>query len=565
MTDHGSPVHNSFETNQTQHNMNLRHVKFLVLLLITCASCARDRGPQELVFESAHENGVLANEGFRRCNDYMISWLGHADSLTGLIPRNLYESDHIWNAQDAAADNYPFMVLTAAITSPGLFEGTMHDMLAAESSLTPRIGKMPDTYSFVKQGFEYDTIDTADIIFGASEYIKDGLLPLTEWLGFSPWYERLIEILDDIWAYAPVPTESGRIPSDNVEVNGEMLQALSRIYWMSGDEKYMDWGVRLGDYYLLGDHHPTRDLESLRLRDHGCEIVSGLCELYCMVSYARPKKKAAYQKPLYEMLDRILEVGTNEHGLFYNVVNPITGEIINDGIADTWGYTYNGYYTVYMIDGLDKYHEAVIRALENIGHYKAFDWESGSADGYADAIESGLNLYNREPLPVTLDWLDSEIVVMWSMQDSSHREQALQWMGSGIIEGWHGDGNFARTSIMYCLLKTQGITIQPWRKDVIFGASSQHGRLYVHLSAEDDWDGDIIFDFSRSKDNMHLPVDYPRINQFPEWFVVSDDTEYRLEFSGGNGAEVVNGKILKRGFPIKIDKGRAYNLVVQAL
>jgi hypothetical protein len=80
MTDHGSPVHNSFETNQTQHNMNLRHVKFLVLLLITCASCARDRGPQELVFESAHENGVLANEGFRRCNDYMISLLGHADS-----------------------------------------------------------------------------------------------------------------------------------------------------------------------------------------------------------------------------------------------------------------------------------------------------------------------------------------------------------------------------------------------------------------------------------------------------------------------------------------------------
>ena len=545
--------------------MNLKYVKFLVLLLIVCISCAREKGSHELEFESAFENAVLANEGFRRCNDYMISWLSQADSLTGLIPRNLYESDHIWNAQDAAADNYPFMVLTSSITSPGIFEGSMHDMLVTESSVTPRLGKMPDTYSFIKQGFEQETIDTAAVIFGASEYIKDGLLPLTEWLGFSPWYDRLVEILDDIWDYAPVSTEFGSIPSRNVEVNGEMLQALSRIYWMSGDEKYLDWAVRLGDFYLLGDHHPTRDLESLRLRDHGCEIVSGLSELYCMVSYARPEKKEAYKVPIYEMLDRILEIGINEHGLFYNVVNPLSAEIINDGIADTWGYTYNGFYTVYMIDGTVKYREAVLHALENIDQYKAYDWERGSADGYADAIESGLNLFNREPVAVSRDWIDSEVEIMWSMQDSSHREQALKWKKSGIIEGWHGDGNFARTSIMYCLWKTQGITLQPWREDVIFGATFQDDKLYISLIAENDWDGVIKFDFSRSKVNMNLPIDYPRINQFPEWFVVSDDTKYRIEFIGDNSSEVLEGKILKNGFPMKIDKGRAYHLIVKAL
>jgi hypothetical protein len=151
------------------------------------------------------------------------------------------------------------------------------------------------------------------------------------------------------------------------------------------------------------------------------------------------------------------------------------------------------------------------------------------------------------------------------MQDSSHREKALIWKDSGIIEGWHGDGNFARTSIMYCLWKTQGLTLQPWREDVIFGASLQDDKLYISLQAEDDWDGVIKFDFSRSKVNMNLPLDYPRINQFPEWFVVSDDTEYRLEFIGDNRAEVLEGKILKSGFPIKIEKGRAYHLLVQAL
>jgi hypothetical protein len=334
---------------------------------------------------------------------------------------------------------------------------------------------------------------------------------------------------------------------------------------MSGDEKYLDWAVRLGDFYLLGDQHPTRDLELLRLRDHGCEIVSGLSELYCTVSFARPDKKEAYKGPVYEMLDRILEVGINEHGLFYNVVNPISAEIISGGVADTWGYTYNGFYTVYMIDGATKYREAVLHALENIDQYRAYDWENGSADGYADAIESGLNLFNREPVSVSRDWIDSEVEIMWSMQDSSHREQSLKWKESGIIEGWHGDGNFARTSIMYCLWKTQGITLQPWREDVFFGATFQDNKLYISLTAENDWDGIIKFDFSRSKVNMNLPIDYPRINQFPEWFVVSDNTKYRIEFIGDGRSEVFEGKILKSGIPVKIDKNSVYHLCVQAL
>jgi len=265
------------------------------------------------------------------------------------------------------------------------------------------------------------------------------------------------------------------------------------------------------------------------------------------------------------MLDRILEVGTNEHGLFYNVVNPITGEIINNGIADTWGYTYNGYYSVYMIDGIEKYREAVLHALENIGFYRAFDWERGSADGYADAIESGLNLFNREAVAMAGDWIDSEIKIMWSMQDSSHREQALEWQESGIIEGWHGDGNFARTSIMYCLWKTQGISVQPWREDVIFGATMKENKLYISLQAAGDWQGVIKFDFSRSGTNMNLPIDYPRINQFPEWFVVSDDKEYRLEFPGDDRVEALEGRILKNGFPIKMNKGQEVLLMVKAL
>jgi len=233
-------------------------------------------------FKKALENGRLANEGFIRCRNFVKGWLKHADPATSLIPRNLSRNKDIWNAQDSAADNYPFMVLTAAITDRPLFNGRMLDMLHTETKLTSRIGSLPDTYSFSKRNFQDSKINIGRIIFGSSEYIKDGLLPLTEWLGPSPWCDRMLAILDDIFKNAPIETKYGKIPSTSQEINGEMLQTLSRIYWMTVDKKYLQWAIRIGDYYLLDGHHPTKDEKRLSLDDHGCEIISGLCELYAM-------------------------------------------------------------------------------------------------------------------------------------------------------------------------------------------------------------------------------------------------------------------------------------------
>ena len=504
----------------------IKTICFIILfsLIISC----NKKNSNSQFFDIALENGRLANEGYERCRKYVNAWLEYSDTITGLIPRNLTEDINIWNAKDAAADNYPFMVLTSAITDRAMFEGVMLDILKSETRLTSRIGRLPDTYSFTKQSFEYNQPDSDRIIFGSSEYIKDGLLPLTEWLGKSPWSDRMIVILDDIWSNAPVQTKFGNIPSTNVEVNGEMLQALSRVYWMTGNNKYLNQAIRLGDYYLLDKHHPVKDFDRLQLRDHGCEIISGLCELYATVHYALPEKKKQYEKPIHDMLDWILQEATNEHGMFYNNINPKTGEQIGEGIADTWGYTYNGFYTVYLIDHTETYRDAVLKVLNNLQYYKNYNWESKGSDGFADAIESALNLYNREPLNNVKEWIDNEIKIMWSIHDSSFRENAQKWKNSGIIEGWHGDGNFARTTIMYCLWKTQGIVIEPWRDDIIIGAVKDNNTLFISIRAEKEWEGKILFDIARHKDVMNLPVDWPRINQFPEWFIVKKDKYYKI-------------------------------------
>ncbi|MEF8845993.1 MAG: hypothetical protein V5A59_11005, partial [Bacteroidales bacterium] len=238
-------------------NYSLNHTHWFIGIVL-CAfvlllGCNRLSDQEEQFFSQASENAKLANEGLRRSNRYMNAWLEKADTETGLIPRNLGDSRDIWNAKDAAADNYPFMVLTASITNNELYKGRLTDMLRTEERLTSRLGALPDTWSFKKDDFASGRPDTADIIFGASEYIKDGLLPLTEWLGESVWSDRMLHMMDDIWKYASVSTEYGKIPSENVEINGEMLQALPRLYYMKDEDKYLDWAVRLGNYYLLGD------------------------------------------------------------------------------------------------------------------------------------------------------------------------------------------------------------------------------------------------------------------------------------------------------------------------
>ena len=507
-------------------------------------------------FEQAAENGKLANEGFIRCRNFVNGWLRQADPKSRLIPRNLSQDRDIWNPQDSAADNYPFMVLTAAITDPALFNGRMKQILRAETILTSRLDWLPDTYSFSKRDFFFDEVDIDRLMFGSSEYIKDGLLPLTEWLGPSPWSERMIKILDDMWRHAPEKTSYGNIVSRLQEVNGEMLQVLSRIYWMTGDQKYLYWAIRLGDYYLLSRNlernHPTKDERIIQLRDHGCEIISGLCELYATVSFKMPNKRNAYQKPIHDMLDNILQIGRNEHGLFYNSANTRTGKH-DRGLSDTWGYTLNGFYTVYLIDKTNAYRLAVRKALTSLNdyyNYRRYKW--GGSDDYADTIESAINLYNREPIPSVAEWMDGEIRMMWNMQQSS-----------GIIEGWHGDGNFARTTIMYCLWKTKGLVIEPWSDNVIFGAVQDGDALKISISSPTNYKGKIIFDTPRHKMIMKMPLDWPRINQFPEWFTVEAQGRYAVHDLTHNSKKVYTGTQLKNGLPINLKRGTTLKLMVQ--
>ena len=523
----------------------------IILLCIFFAACSSNNSE---LFDRALQKGYLANEGFTRSERFVKAWLAEADSISGLIPRNLTVSRHFWNAWDAAADNYPFMVMTASILRPDWFGGVMIDMLNTERKLTSRIGRLPDTWCFTNQDFLKNQPDTADIIFGSAEYMKDGLLALTERLGKSPWLDRMIEILDDLedrLHLTPEAVTRRFSYTQGVEVNGDLLQVLSRMYWITGNKKYLERAIKIGDYYLNEQRLPTRSDKGLRLRDHGCEIVGGLSEIYATVHFVDQEKKNQWRPYMHEMLDCVLSKGRNEDGLFYNSINPVTGEIVDAGLADTWGYTLDAVYTVYLLDGVEAYREAVAKALQNIIKYRNYDWERGSQDGYADAIESALNLYFFLPVQEAADWIESEMKVLWNFQKPS-----------GIIEGWHGDGNFARTTLMYCLWKTAGVTLSHWRDDVVYGAELSKGKLYLTLTSPNDWRGKLKFGQSLHKANLNLPINYPRINQFQEWYPVDAEKKYRITEAKTRKTSIVTGQELIDGYDVSLSGNEMLFLTV---
>ena len=499
----------------------------------------------------AELHGLQSAEALRRCRKYIDGWIPHFDPVTGLVPRNLGEGKNLWNGKDSGADNYSFMVLTSALTDRPLYEGRMLDILRTEEKVATQCDGLPADYNFTTKGHNKDKEALSTLIFHGSEYVKDGLMPITEWMGHTPWSARMLRIVDSILAQPTFDTPYGKIPTNNIEVNGEMMQVLSRLYFRTGKTEYLDMACRIADYYLLGDHHPTRHAGKLELRDHGCELISGLTEVYAACHFARKEKVATYRKPIHDMLDDILRVGVNEHGLMYRTVDLKTGKLIRETIHDNWGYNYNGFYTVYLLDKVERYRDAVRKALVNLKpHYWKYPWQDWGSDGIADSVEGAINLYNREPdVGGTAAWIDANINRMLDIQKQS-----------GVIEGWHGDGNYARTAIMWVLWKQQGTTIQPWRFDTKLGAVLEGKELCIVMTTEQPWQGKLHFDQPRHKTIMKMPLDYPRINQFPEWYTVDAERTYSLRI--GPETKTFSGQALIDGIPLTLKAGEKLTVQV---
>jgi len=494
----------------------------LVVCLVISVSFGALRA-EDAAVSKARSSSKIAGRSLSKVH----RWL-HETALKKIEPdTGLYHPDGSFNYQDAWADCYPFLCWAAWATDLEALNGPIRGALHAEIKHCAK-----------------DYFKNPKNAYGGSEYVKDGLVAIVEVTGRDEWFDRMRAIEDEIWSKPSIDTPYGKIPSTNVEINGEQLQVLARLYTMTGDKKYLQWAERLADYYLLpGDFVPSR------LRDHGCEIIGGLGLLLGVESERNPAKAKVYLPLMKKMLDAVIAKGTNEDGIMYNRLgNP------KSGLSDGWGYNYVGHLCYDMVAGKPVYRKHMESTLGNLRkpRYKNFPWEGKSIDGFADSIEGGMYILNRLPVAEGLAWVDREMAA-----NVVYADQPDKLWGTMKLQS-----NGVRTTIMHALMHTRGLLARPRRQGLTLGACETDSGLTIVMKATEDWSGKVVFDKPRHRMYMGFKRDWPRMNTLPEWFTAAPDKQYTVRNVSDGSEKTYTGKQLCEGLPLKLTAGTEVILLV---
>jgi len=468
------------------------------------------------------------------------------DARTGLFR----STARAWNYRDTAADCYPFYVWAAFYTDKKLLDTVMIDTLKAEQKLCNHLDRLPVRYDMNRGRKVPGSLDAT--IFGACEYVKDGLVAIVEITGTdSPWFGRMRGIVDDIFKHAPHETPYGKIPSKNIEVNGELLQVLPRLYCITGEKKYLDRAHRLADYYLLGGKFVPS-----RLSDHGCEIIGGLGLLLAVDAEASAKKCKQYKPHMEYMFDEILRRGTNSDGVIISSVQKTPGPHDRVKTGDGWGYDFVGFLDYDLALGSRRYYDAIRRPMKNLlkPRYKHFNWDHNSRDNVADSVEGALYLLRRFPTPEGFVWADREIATLLV----DHTDPERLWEAHKL------EANTVRTVLIHTMLHTRNTIARPWRQGLQLGAAPAGDGICLYMRSDKDYEGKLQFDIPRHRIYMGFKQDWPRMNSVPEWFTVEPDEahKYTIRDADTKLARVVSGKSLSEGLPVSLKADKPLRLIV---
>lgn len=517
----------------------------------------------------ARLNAVLTAEAFDRAARVTTRWLDHRDARSGLFPHTLLKpKDRYWSYGDVGSDLYPFLAIATHHLIPARYPEILNT-LAAERRLNPGL----------PQDLMLDTLqprerDPEQQVLANVEYAKDGLLPLLEQLGPDPWLGRMREVVNGVMRTALIPTPRGPVPSELAEVNGSLLQAIARLSWADQNPGYVEMGRRIAAVYLddtlpmTGQIPPQRwsfmeqraiGDPDLHLGDHGDEIVSGLIEWQRVEVRLGLPEQATHRDAIDRMLDRLLETGRTPTGLWYDGIRFPSGKVRDRALNDNWGYLGQAYLNqaanLRRSPSADqataeRYEQAASQMLNGVTSLDFYKWERGDMDGYADTLESALYLLRYLQNTDASQWVDEQMAVLYGYQ----RE-------TGAVTHENIDGNFIRTVMLYGRWLTQGTRLEPWSPTVALGAAPDGACLQLHVHASSAWSGRILFDTPRHTEVLQLDTDYPRLNQWQEWWVAEPDRQYAVTI--GDGSHVVlDGRSLASGLPLSIEPGKEYRLRV---
>jgi len=165
-------------------------------------------------------------------------------------------------------------------------------------------------------------------------------------------------------------------------------------------------------------------------------------------------------------------------------------------------------------------------------------------------------LWNQYPdFENVFSWLN------WATLKNIHRNMTEETYGP--YTGGHFDGSTGRTLCMHMMLCSQGTRAVPFMEGLRLGGIKDKGSLYLSLESDRKWTGKICFDPPRTEYKT-ATINWARINQMPQWFVVRPEQKYAVNFLGLK-SEVVDGQKLIDGIKLTATPGQTQRILVTPL
>jgi hypothetical protein len=517
------------------------------------------------LLEAANINSTFAREAHLRALAVHHAWLERRHPQTRLYSQG---DDHRpeWNYRNTAADFFAFHLHAALRLKPSAME-SIRETLGAEAALDTPEGLCQPVIAATAEPV---AVDHDELLFGSSEYVKDGLLSVYERHGGALIGGRMFEIVDAIIAQSRTPSRFGNIPGHGAEINGNLLQVCGRLSYASGRSDLAEFAARIADAVIeqslaanggippqYFDYASNRVTDSsLKLKDHGNEVILGLSEAYAMAvdrgaEDPRWSQRAGrWCEPIARMYEIVLTHGVNNRGLLAVAMEPSPPRIVDERLSDNWGYVLTGALLFVessrrhqklpdeRINAIEARVEAIARSA--FARDPARSWD-GTMDSDADVVESALYVAHYHP-PLreeALRFADRQIGLMYRHQTSD-----------GTADRRYLDGNFIRTSLMYADALAGGWRADPWREDVRVGfAQDDRGNAIVIVRCSQPYSGTLRADSTRHRTIMNLPWDWPRLNSWPQWFV--PDEKIQVAEAAGF-ASTPTAQALREGVPLDL-------------
>jgi hypothetical protein len=86
------------------------------------------------------------------------------------------------------------------------------------------------------------------------------------------------------------------------------------------------------------------------------------------------------------------------------------------------------------------------------------------------------------------------------------------------------------------------------------------GSLYLSIDSDTEWNGKICFDWPRAE-HAAAEINWARINEMPQWFVVKPEEEYRVRFPDSE-SDVMAGQKLIDGIELAVTPGQMQRIMI---